>query len=264
MKLTRDTLFVGVTDPAEKQKIFSKKIEYNLELGHFCAPATLNGAWKQVVSQMKRVFKKYPVQRHLHGPFHGLQYDSKDAEITAVCKKKIERVLNIAGMLDAGHVVVHSSFNPLDPHPRAAEMWLERSTVFWKSLVPIAKRNNCMMVIENIFDQTPENIIKLINAVDSPHFKGCLDVGHANIFGTIPIEEWVDEYKKELFHLHLHDNFGKTDDHLALGSGTVAFDKFFEALDKVRHVPACTLEVLNEDELAKSLSFLKEKGLLDE
>jgi sugar phosphate isomerase/epimerase len=263
MKLSPDTIFVGLTDPAVKHTLYTDKIESNIEVGNFCVPSIINGAWKHTAVQIKKNLKKTPFKCHLHGPFFGLQYDCKDAEIRAVCKKKYERALRVAGMLNAEHVVVHSTFNPLDPHPRAAQVWLKQSADFWKSLIPSARKNNCMLVIENIFDRTPENIIKLINEVDSPYFKGCLDVGHANIFGTISITEWLDAYKKELFHLHLHDNFGKTDDHLAIGSGTVPYDEFFAGLEKVRHVPACTIEVLNADELSKSMDYLRRKDLLE-
>jgi len=264
MKISHETLFVGLTDPVEKEKLFTKQIEYNLELGIFCDPVVLSGPWQRIVAMAKKVFKKYPVKRHLHGPFWGLQYDAKDPDIRAVCKQKIERVIQIAGMLNAEHVVVHSTFNPLDPDKGYAEEWLKRSTEFWKSLVPLARKKNCMLVIENIFDETPENILKLIAEVDSPFFKGCLDIGHANLFGKISIADWLEGYKKELFHLHLHDNFGKTDDHLAIGTGTCDFDSFFKALEQIRHIPACTIEVINEEEFLKSLAYLKERNLLEE
>ena len=261
MELTKDTLFVGFTDPVMKKNFFSDPIEYNVELGLFCSPDILNGPWRRTVSNVKKVFQKYPVKRHLHGPFYGLQYDCKDPEITFLAKKKIERVLTIAGKLQAEHIVVHSTFDPLNPDPRYREMWLERSTDFWKSLIPIAQKNNSMVVIENIYDKTPENLIALINAVDSPFFKGCLDVGHANIFGTISLVDWLEDFKKELFHLHLHDNMGATDDHLGLGEGNIDFNSFFSALGNIRHLPACTLEVLDKEQLEKSIAFLKNMGV---
>jgi sugar phosphate isomerase/epimerase len=263
MKLTRDTIFMGLTDRNEKDKLFSRALEYNVELGLFCLPAILNGPWRAVASQIKKVFKTYPVKRHLHGPFYGLEYACKDPEVNALAAKKIKRVITAAGILGAEHVVVHSTYDPLNPDQHYKDEWMQRSVAFWQQIVPFAQKKNCMLVIENIYDETPDTIVEIINQVDSPFFKGCLDVGHANIFGTISLEEWVERFKKDLFHLHLHDNSGKTDEHLALGSGTVDFPAFFNALERVRHVPACTIEVLNEDEFNKSIEFLKSHNLLE-
>lgn len=263
MKLTRDTIFMGLTDRNEKDKLFTRELEYNVELGLFCLPSVLNGPWRSVASQVKKVFKAYPVKRHLHGPFYGLQYDCKDPEVSALAEKKIKRVISAARMVGAEHVVVHSTYDPLNPDPQYKEQWLRRSIAFWKKIVPFAQKKNCMLVIENIYDERPDDLVEIINQVDSPFFKGCFDIGHANIFGKVSVEEWVEGYKKDLFHLHLHDNSGTMDEHLALGSGTVDFRSFFNVLERVRHVPACTIEVLNEDEFNKSITYLKANNLLD-
>ena len=50
----------------------------------------------------------------------------------------------------------------------------------------------------------------------------CIDVGHANLskYGY-SVGRYLDEFSEKLVHLHLADNFGQKDDHLAPGEGTI-------------------------------------------
>jgi sugar phosphate isomerase/epimerase len=52
----------------------------------------------------------------------------------------------------------------------------------------------------------------------------CVDVGHAHLSrdaGRNPVCEYLERYADAMVHLHLHDNAGERDDHLALGEGTI-------------------------------------------
>ncbi|MEM3882862.1 MAG: sugar phosphate isomerase/epimerase, partial [Candidatus Methanomethyliaceae archaeon] len=46
-----------------------------------------------------------------------------------------------------------------------------------------------------------------------------LDVGHANT--TSQLEAFLSKLNDRIIHLHLHDNYGKDDEHRIIGDGTV-------------------------------------------
>ncbi len=263
MKLTEDNIFISITDPSMKKDFFSKKIDRNFEVALFALPRFIGADWRVYASKVKKVFKRYPVKRHIHGPFYDLAYESKDEDIVKISRKKISRGLEIAGILGAEHMVVHSTFNPLNPDPKYKSYWLEKSAVFWRGMVSLAKKNKCMIVIENIFDPSPDMIKKLIREVDSPFFKACLDIGHANIFSDIPVEEWVRGLKKDMYHIHIHDNDGKVDYHWGIGKGNINFDGFFEELGRIRHIPAFTIEVKTLKDVEASLKYLRKNNLAE-
>ncbi|MBU1862222.1 MAG: sugar phosphate isomerase/epimerase [Candidatus Omnitrophica bacterium] len=261
MKITKDNLFVSIIDESLIDHFFKKPIRYNFELALFCLPEVINGAWRQTVQKVKRVFKKYPVRRHIHGPFMELMYDSRDLDVRALAKRKVEQGLNIAGSIGAKHIVFHSTYNPLKAiDARYSIVWNYRSAKFWHEMIPCARRNNCTIVIENIFEERPDILKKLIRTVNSPLFKGCLDVGHAHIFSTVSLEKWITVLGKDLAHVHMHDNKKKNDDHFGLGRGTINFKKFFSSFANLPHMPAFVLEVKNEAELNRSLRYLKKNG----
>ena len=49
-----------------------------------------------------------------------------------------------------------------------------------------------------------------------------LDLGHANTNGLV---DAFLKYAGEVNHLHIHYNHGQSDEHLALGDGTIAWEK---------------------------------------
>jgi sugar phosphate isomerase/epimerase len=87
-----------------------------------------------------------------------------------------------------------------------------------------------------------------------------LDVGHANLAGTLG--RFVGEHNGELRHLHLHDNAGLKagDQHLALGAGGI---DFAPALREARAAGATiVLEHIHEEDVLSSFRHLEELGLL--
>ena len=50
-----------------------------------------------------------------------------------------------------------------------------------------------------------------------------LDIGHANVSHTI--DEFLETLDSKIFHVHLADNHGKRDEHLAVGMGLINWNK---------------------------------------
>ncbi|MHC1565516.1 MAG: TIM barrel protein, partial [Candidatus Syntropharchaeales archaeon] len=78
-----------------------------------------------------------------------------------------------------------------------------------------------------------------------------LDVGHANTAGVL------DEFLTcDINHIHLHDNNGGTDEHLAIGEGTIDFKEVARATkdDGITKI----LELRREDDIEPSLNRLRE------
>ena len=77
-----------------------------------------------------------------------------------------------------------------------------------------------------------------------------LDVGHAQTCGTL-----LDFLRHpSLAHVHLHDNSGTADEHLALGQGCIDLQKVLETIQK-RNITA-TLEQKTEEAILESLEML--------
>jgi len=74
-------------------------------------------------------------------------------------------------------------------------------------------------------------ILRLIDYVSDDNFGAVLDTGHQHAQKEIlPLS--VEKLGKRIFYLHVSDNDGKTNEHLALGRGTIDWEGVLLALKK--------------------------------
>lgn len=61
----------------------------------------------------------------------------------------------------------------------------------------------------------------------------CFDIGHANTFDQI--ENMVELFGDRIRNIHIHDNLGKSDDHMTIGDGSIDFKKVMSLLHSYKH-----------------------------
>ena len=265
MIISKDCLYVSLVGKELEHSFFEKKLSYNAELAFFALKDVVAGNVDGTAAKVKKVLEENKVKFSIHGPFMELMYDSRDLDVVKLAEQKVMNGLKVAEFLGAEHIVFHSTYNPLSQvaNSKFDMFWVKKSAEFWKKIIDSCKDFSGMILIENIFDDSPEPIKKLIAEVNNPMFKVCLDVGHANIYGKkYLIDEWVEGFGEDLKHLHVHDNHGGEDEHLGVGAGNIDFEAFFNALDNLNECPPFVLEVRGEDELERSLKYLRDNNLL--
>jgi len=114
------------------------------------------------------------------------------------------------------------------------------------------------MMLENVYDQSPDEMIDLLENLRDVGVGFCLDSGHQAVFSTTPMAGWIASLGPYLRQLHLHDNCGNQDEHLALGRGHIDFPQLFKLLIAFSPArPVITLEPHREEELQPSLKYLE-------
>jgi sugar phosphate isomerase/epimerase len=84
----------------------------------------------------------------------------------------------------------------------------------------------------------------------------CFDLGHLLAFSTGDFPLWLETLAPVIGHLHLHDNHGDHDSHLALGAGRVPLRETLDYLARLGRRPLITLEPHQEGSLDPSLDYL--------
>jgi sugar phosphate isomerase/epimerase len=193
-----------------------------------------------------------------HGPFVDLAPGSTDPEIRAVSFRRYEQVLRLAGMFRPKTVVCHSGYEALRHGYMKAE-WIENSLALWRWFSQALRTIGSRLVLENVFEKSPGDLLPLFETLGSENVGFCFDVGHQSAFSSASMKEWLDVLGPYLYQLHLHDNHGDHDSHLAMGRGSVDFDVLFDYLRKRENDrPLITLEPHVDEDLWPSLSFLEE------
>jgi len=195
----------------------------HLEIQDFALPANLDYYAGEIVRQYRVLLKDFRGTLSLHGPFKELFPSSMDHQVQQLAHRRFARALQLGKELGCRVMVVHSCYNPLFKYPEYAANWLENTTRFWEGFLPLCQREKIIVVLENIWDPNPELINRLLGVFDSSNFRACLDTGHAHLSSRLTLETWIRQLGKNLAHLHLHDNFGKDDEHLPPGRGSIDF-----------------------------------------
>ncbi|MFK5925124.1 MAG: sugar phosphate isomerase/epimerase family protein [Desulfuromusa sp.] len=192
----------------------------------------------------------------LHAPFSNFNSGSSRRRIREASLKTADKSLQLAEKLSARRIVFHPGLAYGNDEKKLA-LWLENSLTFWPEFIARAAEIDCTICIENIYATTPDIFIRLFSLLDSPHIGHVFDIGHWNIFGTGKLLQWLNETAPYLKHLHLHDNHGERDEHLAVGQGYVPFSTLFEWLKTTDISPTITLENHNLPDVERSLKALQ-------
>ena len=193
-----------------------------------------------------------------HLPFHGLHLSCPDPRVMTYSREVLMEGLEIGGILGCRVAVLHSGFSN-HVRPNQIEEWKERLIVSLREMVTAAEEEEIVLAIENAYEPDAQVLEQVLSAINSPWLRFCVDLGHAACFSRMAPEEWIYAFKDHLISLHVHDNEGMEDEHLACGRGVVGYDQVFQACKEIDVSCNVTLEVGNDD-IGPSIEHLKEVG----
>jgi sugar phosphate isomerase/epimerase len=196
-------------------------------------------------------------RRSLHGVFYDLCPGSPDPLIRAVTRQRLEQSAAAGRALGVQEIVFHHGYVP-GTSSRAG--WMSRAPAFWKDFLS-AQPPGLAFHLENLLEWEPGFLAELLDRVGDPRLDACLDVGHAHCYSRAPVLEWVRGLGQRIGFVHLHDNRGADDEHLAFGEGTLPLEETLHALEE--HCPGASwmIEVTGEG-LLRSLDWLDARGFL--
>ena len=192
----------------------------------------------------------------IHGFFIDVNPGSGDPAFRELSERRCDESCRTAVSLGASNVVFHSSCFPF-LRGTYMDVWARRCADLYTELV---SRYNINIFIENSPDIDAGPIRALMDRIDDNRIGVCLDIGHAN-YSHIPVKQWFEELGDRIGYLHLSDNMGIYDDHLSLGDGNVNWEEVDGMWQGLHRDTVITLEINGLIDAAKSVRFLKEKGL---
>ena len=215
---------------------------------------------EELLDRIAQTLARAQVRPSIHAPFFDLNPGALDPLIRQVTFQRLSQALSVASRFNAHLMIIHPGFDKWR-YPNLDQVWLAHAKDFFPPLLEQAAACGCRLAIENIYEETPDTLVQLVEEIDSEWFGHCFDAGHWHLFGRRPMAEWLDEINSRLFHLHLHDNHGRADDHLPVGDGTIDFTPMKLHLHKLLTLPSMTLEARSAEQLRRSLqqvqSFLR-------
>jgi sugar phosphate isomerase/epimerase len=192
----------------------------------------------------------------LHGPFLDLAPGSPDSAVRALTRRRFEQVLKLVPIFTPKSVVCHAAYD-WKRYSYLRDQWVEHSLELWTWFGTHIRNEGGRLMLENVYEYGPEDMRILFENLESQQVGFCLDTGHQAVFSKSTPETWIDSLGAYLGQLHLHDNHGRQDDHLAVGRGNINFEALFNYLkSRVAIQPIVTLEPHHKEDLWPGLDHL--------
>jgi sugar phosphate isomerase/epimerase len=242
----------------------------DLELQSFVDAEVLDGDWRPLAAEARRLLDGHDGRLGIHGPFWGWTIASYDPEVRTLVTRRMMQALDVAADLRADQIVIHSPFttwgyNNMDGNPGERAKLAEAAR---KTLAPALARAADMgvtFVVENIEDIAPADRASLCEALGWQALALSVDTGHAHYAhvstGAPPVDYFIRAAEGRLHHVHLQDADGYADRHWAIGHGTILWRSVFAALASGGPNPRLILELRDKAGVLPSAAHLAALGL---
>lgn len=211
--------------------------------------------------------KNAGVRSGSHLPFLDLSLASLDDLVLEASRERLNRGFALARTYGVDHMVGHPGYNA-EMHGAYPDEWERRSRDTWIEALQ-SWPDHPPLFLENTFDAGPEPLAALVadlQAADVGPVGVCFDIGHWHGLvggrGEKDLERWLQVLGPYIGHLHLHDNDGSGDQHLAMGRGDIPWEFFFSWLKNNDIAPSITLEPHTEEDFRGSLDYLSRNSEL--
>lgn len=228
--------------------------EFNPEI-YFNGDA-LDNYREEDLQKIKTALRRKGLSITIHAPFMDLSPGGVDSKVKKATIERLDQTIEVASFFQPQMIIFHPGYNKwfFDGN---VELWLKNSLKTWEPLLKKAEKMGIPIALENIFEEEPSSLKKLISAINSSYFNFCFDTGHFHLFSTVAMKEWFDSLGNYIKEVHLHDNFKTSDDHLPPGDGEIDFDLFFQLIKHHGINPIYAIEPHKVEHLERSLQACK-------
>lgn len=227
-----------------------------LEIAEFCTASNLDERFLETDAAVQAKIKNIPC-RVLHGPFNELFPCAIDPKARDLARLRYRQALKAAQGYGISMLVLHAGFNP---HLYFPCWFTEQSILFWQDFVHEIP-DGMIVCLENVLENTPELLTAIVQAVQSPKLRLCLDVGHISVYSAAAAEQWLEVCAPFTAHFHIHSNDGSRDAHDALFAGRLDMKQLLRTAEQRCPNATFTLELLTA---GPSVRWLAENGILEE
>jgi sugar phosphate isomerase/epimerase len=228
-----------------------------LELTEFCTAANMDecfNVWDEKAREKMKSGGRYI----LHAPFNELFPAAIDPLVLNITKKRYKQAFDLARSYHIDRMVAHSGYVPF---VYFKEYFVWRSVEFWKEYLS-DKPAGFHILLENVLEDSPDELISIVRGVNDPRFRLCLDMGHANIARQgITIEDWTKASIPYLGHVHVHNNNGWPDSHGAPDNGEMDMEALLRLI--INGAPEATLTLEIRDTCRSSVEWMISKGFTE-
>jgi sugar phosphate isomerase/epimerase len=217
------------------------------------------------LDEMSKEFKKNEIEViSMHMPTNGVDISLIEEYDRVWSVREVEKTALALLRLGGEILVVHPGSEIKDERMRKARR--EKSKQSLEEILKFCEHWGIKIALEDTLPgKTGDSITEILEIVGNFNSKNmgiCLDTGHCNITSSLynhsGVVECLPEIINYLCHLHVHDNFGKSDDHSQLFEGNIDWKGFVSGLKKQKYQGAFMFELRKKTNNEEILRTIKE------
>lgn len=238
----------------------AEKNQLGLEYHDFFVPEVLDD--ENITSEIIDCYtnRKLPQYTTMHGAFYDVIPFSVDSKVCEIADMRIAQSIDAAKRIGAKAVVFHTNYNPFLNDEKYVRSWLEKNTLYWSRV--LESHPDINIYLENMFDTTPDVLEALSESLRKySNYGVCLDYAHAALSKVQP-QVWAERLSQYVKHIHVNDNDGVSDLHLAWGDGKTDRRLFYECYEKYMQGATVLIETTSMENIDKSLELMKKEGFI--
>lgn len=256
----KNILIIPDRTQLEQYLEMAKKYKLGFEYNDFFMPDILDS--KEKLDDIVSGYGKcdLPQFTTMHGDFFDVIPFSPDLKIREISDLRIRQSLDVARRMKVQAVVFHTNYNPFLNTKQYVDGWVKQNTDYWSRV--LEENQDVNIYLENMFDTTPDILEELSDGLQHYSNYGlCLDYAHAAISKVSP-EIWAKQLGKYVKHIHINDNDGISDLHLAWGNGNIDRQAFYDCYEKYMKEASVLIETNSYENITRSLELLEKEGFL--
>lgn len=161
--------------------------------------------------------EKYNVPISVHSVFFDVNLASRNPYVVKESKTILKSVIESCGQLEIDNLVIHHNYHPYQFAFKEG-YFVQKFCEEFSQIIP--QDTDFFITLENVFDMDSNVGIDIAERIGRENVGLCFDIGHFNIFSEEFVHSWINRWDHKLFAFHLHNNYGKYDEHGALPDGS--------------------------------------------
>ena len=260
MRNIRDKLYIATFCENYREAI--KIYQVGMEINHTCISHLLdeeNDKRDKLLANIQRDIEASEAKRvMIHGPFTEIIPAAIDHKFKELAMARVNQAYDVAAHFGLKKRVVHTGWIPF---MYFKSYHAEKGAEFWQKFME-DKPSDFILCVENVLDDEPMMIKDMMQKIDDPRIRLCLDVGHAHAvtIDEYRVADWIKELGPYISHFHLHNNDGTGDTHRALDDGTMDMKDVLLKIED--YCPEDVTYTIEARKAIDSLEWLEEKGFI--
>lgn len=247
--MRREQVYLSTIDPSAGD--VARELGLGIEIASFCTAMNMDDLLQQTEESLAPMLEGV-ARRTFHGPFNELFPCAIDPKARTLALERYLQGMALARQYGADKYILHGGFHPYIYYP----VWyVEQSIAFWQAFVPQIPEG-MTVCLENVLEPEPEMLLQIVEAVNSPRLRLCLDIGHANAYSSVSVFRWLEQWGNRISHFHIHNNDGTADAHQPLGEGTIPMAELLRKAEALCPEATYTLELPDCRDSARGLDMV--------